>query len=455
MLQVASFGRVTQPRRWTALLVVAAFVQLTGFGLLPSGTKIFGDVLLLAVMWQGARQGLLRPLGSDVLGRVVFGLALAYLGLALALMARSLASDGMDLPTFQLGRRWIIGGVYYLLATSLLASRLDYRLLYRSAIAFALIGSVSAIAASRFGVSLYGVDGSEGIQSGVRVVKVFGSHIYPLYIGVCLSIYLWLTARRSVGAGVCVCATGIGSLVVLQFRSMWLSMAAFGLACGALSLWTHRDTVLVKQRVLTMGVTFALLAGACAILLSSELEERLAWVGSAQSDVENNYGTFDSRLRDHWARWELIERHGDPTEVLFGLGYVQEFTRREALLGTFTVSNDFGWAEFMLTSGYVGTSLFVILWLAVILRLAVLAKRSNPVALALPLWWIAIVQCFVGSPFLFDQSYILLSWILAWAISDGISQPDELRNMGYRPLCRIARADGPRRAVTSGMELAG
>ncbi len=260
------------------------------------------DIAVVAVIAAGAVSGLMFGWGPLHRGRVLWILAVAFLGLLLL--------SCFWRPTELLGSRvttWLKLLEYALLAPAIV-------LLFRRRVdvdRFLAVFVAWAVAAAGWGVLMFFaiVDDPEGPRPGQREVSFLGHQDYGAFTGSALAAGFAAVAL-GVRRRLAVVAIVGGSLGVILDASVF-AYAGVLLASIAIGIATARLGTLTLRRTLAIGAILLAVAGGVVVLRGSDVSNYLGFLGieRASKAADTGVQTGQQRTMLFWMGLQMWKNH--------------------------------------------------------------------------------------------------------------------------------------------------
>jgi hypothetical protein len=332
------------------LVLLAAVFELGACGWIRSDLKFIGDACLGAALVACLSCPIpQRSAAERFQERAILG----FLVLAVMLGIYSVVKYGEPILVLKQGRRWIIAGIYYLLATTYLKDQLDRRVIRCGVMALTALAFLAILALQRGILSQYG-NGPDALfaeyeQGGVLVFKPFVPGVLLFYL---------LAACAGVGM--------VGKAKGPQTVALYLALFTASLAI-AIKLAPFRASIVLcigsvaaaiavaSRRVfLASALCAAGLIGVAALTVlyaPDWTDQTVRFLGSAIEEANTGTGSMEYRTRWEISKLQDVWQTGSYTDVLLGIGYLHRDSRAAQIIGYSSEATDSGWVEILLTGG--------------------------------------------------------------------------------------------------------
>ena len=401
--------RLTLSSLTTIFWISAGLVHLSGLGLVGFGIKPIGDCLLSVAVILGVWSGEIKPFSRSSIAKIAFVVSLLFVIACVWQIVFSVLLWGEPVGALRWGRRWLIFAIYCVVINSAVSKRLNGRTIAWAMIASCCIVTLVAFATDRGSINLTGVSSSSEVQGGVALTKLFIPGTSFLAFAVLLLYTLFVHEGKLKYAMLLVPAL-LSFVYVTRFRGWWLGMIMCMVLTSVISMRKHPDTLEVVGR----SVAILLCIGLVAFAGSSLTRSRYEWLYSAYSEFSENSGNVRHRFTNDIARVESLQTRESPLFQLVGVGFVSPESPGYSRLGFSSESNDSGWVEVFLTSGYFGCAAIALLWVCTLLRfIGDAGLRLGPRIAAFS--GLAFVVLTLGNSnlLLWDVGFVPLMWLLA------------------------------------------
>jgi hypothetical protein len=332
------------------LVLLAAVFELGACGWIRADLKFVGDACLAAALVTClARPTPQRSAAERFQERAILG----FLALAVALGIYSVLRYGEPILVLKQGRRWIIAGMYYLLATTYLKDQLDRRVIRFGVMALTTLAFLAVIALQRGILSQYG-NGPDALfaeyeQGGVLVFKPFVPGVLFFYL---------LAACAGVGM--------VGKAKSPQTVTLYLVLFSASLAI-AIKLAPFRASIALCIGSVAVAIVVAsrrafLASALCAVGLIGVgvltaiwapdwTDQTVRFLSSAVEEANNRTGSMEYRATWEISKLQDVWERGSLSDVAFGIGYLHRDSRAAQATGYSSEATDSGWVEILLTGG--------------------------------------------------------------------------------------------------------
>mgnify|MGYP001293293870 CR=1 FL=1 len=403
----------------TALLLFAGSAQLSFFGLLPYNYKFIGDAALVAVCFLSLQQGWLRPL-PDRWSKAVFHLASLFVGFSFFIVLYSIVIWGDLFQTLTWSRRWLVSGVYLMLASSLLIRHLHWKMAKTAFFIFpAFAAAIQYLERSQI-VDFAGIRSNMEWQGGYQVIKMYTPTAVLITVAFILSVHLFFTRPRLL-SGVLLLGWSYVFFDLINFRGYWIAgllSIVLTMVCVLLFRGDGFKTVRGKMAATILGaIALSLAIGYNS--LAENLEGRIEWLQSAVTDANEGSGNIQWRLENDASRLNEIWEGPVWLYKIYGIGFVGEGSSGFERLGFTSETNDSGWVEVLLTGGIPAALVLLLLWSANIIRFFSLSRRlATPYMLAgLSTVLATAAMMYTSNYLLWDFGFVPVFWVQVLALS--------------------------------------
>jgi hypothetical protein len=401
---------VTIQKLATTLLLLAATLHLSGFGVLPYGWKPAGDAILLLLLCCALIRRTVRPSFADRTPRLTIAAVISVSVYVVWLTVSSIQRIDDGFLVIQWARRWLILALY---ALTLLCCRdlFDRRVLKVGLLAMTLAATGVMVATDLYGINWPNVVESVEFQGGILIKKI---SVPGAFLIVLMTLYAWASvlARPSAFSLAQLFVWSSVFVLTIRFRGWWI-----GLGLAVVVMPIIEPIVRLAPKTLFRNLAFAvfLLAslGIGAILSSQaqrEIGVRIEWISSVFDELQNGTGNVAYRMDKDVAR---IDVTGTRSASLswFGYGFIPTGSAANIQLGITSETNDSGWVEVLLTGGYLAAILLAILVLAIVVHIWKSDSDRSIKTAAASGWLVAVATMFSSNLLLWDFGFVpLMLW---------------------------------------------
>lgn len=340
-----------------ALILFAAVIELSAFGLFPDGFRFLGDAILLSCIIYLSTKGRLKPTS-----RLCTILTLAFGAFALLQALLTYFQWGEANLVARQARRWLLAPTYYYLVTSTLPS-----IISNKTGKFILLGIAAAITfaieAVRSGVRLPGASMAiMGIGSNT-VYKVFIPGTLYLFLASLILITLTFASQIRVPARI---GCGVAALFLTAYTATAIPFRGWVLAlilAAASAFIVFAGITSLKRTALSL-ILVATSVSATPLLAPNLFQQVVLYYESAFGDIATGGGTIEYRRLKDISRLEYFWDSASPLERVIGAGFVHRDSVAASLMGYSTETNDSGWVEVILTGGIAGAVLLSLIYIS-------------------------------------------------------------------------------------------
>ena len=396
--------------RRTLILITISLFQLSFFGLLPREIKILGDILFIClIIYLVIKYSrYLKENNANINGAPKFPkyFTLLFFLYVIFQILYSCVLWGEPLYVLQEGRRWFIAALYFYLIVSGYSILFDYKIITKFIyiMSFVIIINVLLLKA---GINFPSAESTWQEQGGILVFKPFVPGSFILYIAFVYSTIRTFTYEFSVKRRLFNLFLSFILLVInitlIPFRA-WVICSLFAVI---ISLLIFYFSLLKIKSMLRWVFLFSSIS--FVIIYTGFASNSINWISSAFVEEQSMEGDYLVRYLRDVSKLEILNAR--EIYLIDGIGFVHRSSEAAEQIGFSSETNDTGWVEILLTGGLVGTIVFFMFYLSVLIYFAKLfiSLKYRPFLGLLSVWITAGLLFISSNLLLWDFGFIPIS----------------------------------------------
>jgi hypothetical protein len=384
------------------LIFLSAILHLQAGDWLSPESRYLGDIIILTLLFyipllNKAKESEYYPI------RVLIQTGLFLLVINFIYVVYSFFLWGEPILTIRLARQSLLSCVYLavLFGSVRFSSRslLSQELLFLGLLVFLAVN----VTLASFKIITPPYAEQATVFQGLLVEKIFVKGSVAVYLlSVIFGTFIFFKGYLGLGVLLGTFYILLVALYILRFR-YWLIMMLVGFSIIFLIAWINRKS---KKKGFQIIVILMLIIFIGLFVRTSFFEEISIWLLSAWNDLLLQKGTFQFRLQRDISR-VIYQFQDHPLFILFGYGFVHKDSRAAMILGFSSETNDVGLVQFLLTYGIIGTIVYLIAWLKIILVLYRASRSYNVFYGGAAVVGLIMLMSLISSNFLLWETFFI------------------------------------------------